>query len=149
MSDERSVDIDEVILSVSIWGGLFYFVTEFTLCQMSVLSLWFFVQRVVCNITVQHVADVLAVILSDVMFFLLENNQKYTFFAQDNKVNTHSLLRTIRFASSCCEFHLSYYIFCLLLAVHQPYRQRRWCCYDLLTPVTTSPNYTENNDSKE
>ena len=22
-------------------------------------------------------------------------------------------------------------------------------CYDLLTPVTTSPNYTENNDSKE
>ena len=28
----------------------------------------------------------LAVILSDVMFFLLESNQKYTFFAQDNKV---------------------------------------------------------------
>jgi len=31
-------------------------------------------------------ADVLAVVLSDVMFFLSENNQKYTFFAQDNKV---------------------------------------------------------------
>lgn len=31
-------------------------------------------------------ADVLAVILSDVMFFLSESNQKYTFFAQDNKV---------------------------------------------------------------
>jgi len=31
-------------------------------------------------------ADVLVVILSDVMFFLSESNQKYTFFAQDNKV---------------------------------------------------------------
>lgn len=30
--------------------------------------------------------EVITVILSDVMFFLSENNQKYTFFSQDNKV---------------------------------------------------------------
>ena len=28
-------------------------------------------------------------ILSDVMFFLVESNQKYTFFSQDNKVQSH------------------------------------------------------------
>jgi hypothetical protein len=32
-------------------------------------------------------SEVLAVILSDVLFFLAENNQKYSFFSQDNKVS--------------------------------------------------------------
>jgi A-kinase anchor protein 13 len=30
--------------------------------------------------------EAIAVVLSDLVFFLQENNQKYTFFAQDNKV---------------------------------------------------------------
>lgn len=37
------------------------------------------------------VTEVLAVILSDVMFFLQENNQKYTFFSQDNKVSSDDM----------------------------------------------------------
>lgn len=31
-------------------------------------------------------AEVLAVVLSDVIFFLQESNQKYVFYSQDNKV---------------------------------------------------------------
>ena len=31
--------------------------------------------------------EVLAVILSDIVFFLQESNQKYTFFSLDNKVS--------------------------------------------------------------
>ena len=30
--------------------------------------------------------DVLAVLMNDVLFFLQENNQKYSFFSHDNKV---------------------------------------------------------------
>ena len=36
--------------------------------------------------------EVLAVILSDLVFFLQENNQKYTFFSQDNKVGNTTFL---------------------------------------------------------
>ena len=36
--------------------------------------------------TIFTFAEVLAVVLSDVIFFLQESNQKYVFYSQDNKV---------------------------------------------------------------
>ena len=39
-------------------------------------------------------AEVVGVILSDVVFFLAENGSKYTFFSQDNKVRFFRLLHT-------------------------------------------------------
>lgn len=63
--------------------------------------------------------DVIAVVLSDVLFFLQENNQKYSFFAQDNKVRSfvylHIWMKTIIF-SKCTVPLLS----SLLLSVSQP-----------------------------
>ncbi|KAK2188372.1 hypothetical protein NP493_134g03014 [Ridgeia piscesae] len=46
--------------------------------------------------------EVLAVILSDVIFFLSENNQKYTFFSQDNKVGLEkdSMFSELKFSCS-------------------------------------------------
>jgi len=42
------------------------------------------------------------VILSDVIFFLSENNQKYTFFSQDNKVGLEkdSMFSELKFSCS-------------------------------------------------
>ncbi|ELU18663.1 hypothetical protein CAPTEDRAFT_209220 [Capitella teleta] len=40
-------------------------------------------------------AEVLAVILSDVMFFLAESNQKYSFFTHDNKASVISLSKLL------------------------------------------------------
>ncbi|XP_013406407.1 A-kinase anchor protein 13 isoform X4 [Lingula anatina] len=39
--------------------------------------------------------DVLIVVLSDLVFFLQENNQKYTFFTQDNKASVVSLYKLL------------------------------------------------------
>jgi len=58
-------------------------------------------------LSVDVFTDVLAVVLSDVMFFLSESNHKYTFFAQDNKVGTVSTLCLDRNAQTLasCRFY--------------------------------------------
>ena len=46
-----------------------------------------FHQKMKFNIEIKLIiADVLAIVLTDVLIFLQESNQKYTFYSQDNKV---------------------------------------------------------------